>query len=173
MEEFLTEFLAGCVDLPVLIKYLIVVVIGFTPVLEVRLAMFAGVHVLDLAVVETILCGILGNVLLILPVVICGRRIIRWLETTRILGWFGRWMARRTAGKMEKVKKISFWALFIFVAVPLPGTGAFTGGMVASFMDLRLRDCFLALASGVLVAAVASFFLYTLPFYGGAPIVWF
>ena len=173
MEEFLNQFLSGCVGLPTAIKYLIVLLIGFLPVLEVRFAMFAGVHVLQLGLVETILCGMAGNILLILPVVVCGRELVRRLEKTRVLGWFGRWIARRTAGKMEKVRKISFWALFIFVAIPLPGTGAFTGGLVASFMDLRLRHCFFALATGVAAASVASFFLYVLPFYGGNPIVWF
>lgn len=160
-------------DLPVLIKYLIVAAIGFMPILEVRFAMFAGVHILGLALVETVICGIIGNILMIIPVVVCGRKIIRWLETTKILGWFGRWMNKRTAHKLEKTQKVTFWALFIFVAIPLPGTGAFTGGMVASFMDLRLKQVFCALALGVLAAAAASFFLYVLPFYGSKPIVWF
>ncbi len=177
MQEKLLDFIAGCADLPLLVKYLIVVAVGFLPILEIRGAMVAGLAGFNLGILPTFVCGLVGNILLIFPVVILGRRIVRWLETTRVLGWFGRWMTRRTEGKIVKVQNISSLALFLFVAVPLPGTGVFTAGMIASFLDLRLKKSFLSLAAGVVVAGIVSYFLYALPAYlaifGSAPVKWF
>ena len=52
---------------------------------------------------------------------------------------------------MEKYK---FWGLFIFVAIPLPGTGAYTGAMVAGILNMRLKDAVPAILAGVIVAGI-------------------
>lgn len=170
-------FLEGCEQLPLLIKYLIVLAIGFVPVFEIRLAMVAGTCYLGLGIVETFVFGLMGNILLIFPMVILGRKLIKWLETTRILGWFGRWMSKRTEKKMDRVTTLTSIGLFFFVAVPLPGTGVCTGGLIASFMDVRLKKAFPALAVGALTAGVISTLIYALPVYaslhGNTAIPWF
>ena len=55
---------------------------------------------------------------------------------------------------MQKVQKYSFWGLFILVAIPLPGTGAWTGALVASLLDMRLKRALPAIAMGVAVAGL-------------------
>lgn len=177
MEDKLIYFLEGCGDLPLILKYLIVAGIGFLPIIEIRGAVVAGVCALGLGAAETYIFALMGNVLLAFPVVILGSKIVRRLEATRALGWFGRWMERRTAGKIEKVRTATGIGLFLFVAVPVPGTGVFTAGLIASFLSLRMREAFLSLAAGAAVAGAASFLIYALPLYASmyssAAIPWF
>ncbi|HOP10022.1 MAG TPA: small multi-drug export protein [Oscillospiraceae bacterium] len=160
-------FLENCAQLPLIIKYLIVLAIGFVPVFEIRLAMVAGTCYLGLGIVETFIFGLIGNLLLIFPMVILGRTLIKWLETTKILGWFGRWMSGRTQKKMDRITTLTSIGLFFFVAIPVPGTGVFTGGLIASFMDVRLKKAFPSLAIGAAVAGIASMIIYALPVYAG------
>lgn len=177
MENQLISFLEGCSELPLILKYLIVIAIGFMPILEIRGAAVAGMCALDLGIVETYICGLIGNILLIFPIVILGRKLILWLETTKILGWFGRWMSKRTEKKLARMRTITWIGLFLFVAIPLPGTGVCTAGLIASFMNLRLRQAFSSLALGAAVAGVVSFAIYALPLfasmYPGTPMPWF
>ena len=55
--------------------------------------------------------------------------------------------------KGQKVRKYQFWGLVLFVGIPLPGTGAWTGALIASFLDIRLKNCILPIFLGVLMAA--------------------
>jgi len=160
-------FLENCEQLPLVIKYLIVLAIGFLPVFEIRLAMVAGTCYLGLGIVETFAFGLIGNILLIFPIVILGRKLIEWLETTKILGWFGRWMSSRTKKKMNRITTLTSIGLFFFVAIPLPGTGVFTGGLIASFMDVHLKKALPSLAAGALAAGILSTVIYALPVYAG------
>lgn len=177
MDEWLLSTFGNCAEWPLITKYLIILLIGFMPVLEIRGAAIVGVCAFNLGIVETYIVGLIGNVLLILPLVLVGRRIIRWLETTKVLGWFGRFMSKRTAGKIDKVNAITNVALFFFVAVPIPGTGVCTGGLIASFMDLRLKKCFWSLALGAAVAGVISMLIYAWPIFAathpGVAMPWF
>lgn len=176
MDEILLDFFSKCADWPLIVRYLIVLVIGFMPILEIRGAAVVGMCALGLGIVETYIVGLIGNILLIIPLVLVGRKLIRWLETTKILGWFGRWMAKRTEGKLDKIQKATNIVLFFFVAIPIPGTGVCTGGLIASFLDLRLKRVFWSLALGAAVAGVISMIIYALPLYtlmnGGQPMPW-
>ena len=63
-------------------------------------------------------------------------------------------LEKRTEKKADKIKEYVKWGLFLFVAVPLPGTGAWTGSMVAAFLDMRIKDAFWPIAGGVVTAGV-------------------
>lgn len=60
---------------------------------------------------------------------------------------------------MSTVQKCAFWGLFIFVAIPLPGTGAWTGALVAAMLDMRLKKAFPAIVLGVLTAGIIVAFV--------------
>lgn len=68
-------------------------------------------------------------------------------------------LVRKAEGKRETVNKYGFWGLCVLVAIPLPGTGAWTGALVAAFMDMRIKKAFPAIALGVVIAAVVVSFL--------------
>ena len=68
-------------------------------------------------------------------------------------------LENRAKKKSDIVQKFAFWGLFILVAIPLPGTGAWTGALVAAMLDMRLRRAFPAIALGVIAAAVIVTFV--------------
>ena len=70
-------------------------------------------------------------------------------------------LEQRAEKKSDVVRKYAFWGLFILVAIPLPGTGAWTGALVAAMLDMRLKRAFPAIALGVLgAAAIVTFVTY-------------
>lgn len=68
-------------------------------------------------------------------------------------------LENRAESKSEVVLKYAFWGLFVLVAIPLPGTGAWTGALVAAMLDMRLKKAFPAIALGVVTAAVIVTFV--------------
>ena len=82
------------------------------------------------------------------------RKVIEWLKKHKILIKFTRWLENKGSKGVQKVKKYSFWGLFILVAIPLPGTGAWTGALVASLLDMRLKRALPAIAIGVAAAGL-------------------
>jgi len=82
------------------------------------------------------------------------RRVFQWLRrNVPVLGKLISKLEQRAADKKELVLKYKFWGLLILVAIPLPGTGAWTGALVATVMDLRLKSALPAIFCGVLIAA--------------------
>jgi uncharacterized membrane protein len=84
---------------------------------------------------------------------------MNYLHKTRFFRGFARWVQRRTSEKSNKVYRYSLLGVFIFVAIPLPTTGVWTGSMIASFMKLRILPSFIAISIGNLVAGLIILFL--------------
>ena len=82
------------------------------------------------------------------------RRIFRWLRKTAFFGPKIDWLERRAHLKGRMVRKYRLPGLILLVAIPLPGTGAWTGALVATLLDIRLRQAFPAIAAGVVIAGV-------------------
>lgn len=68
-------------------------------------------------------------------------------------------LERRAESKGDTVQKYAFWGLFLFVAIPLPGTGAWTGALIAAMLDMRLKKAFPSIALGVLCAGIVVAFI--------------
>jgi len=85
-------------------------------------------------------------------IIVLGRRVANWLRGTRFFGPKIAWLERRAHLKGRLVRKYRLLGLVILVGIPLPGTGAWTGALVACIMDLRLKSALPAIFSGVLIA---------------------
>lgn len=127
---------------------------AMVPVIELRGAIPFGV-VQGLSVPIAFAVSIIGNLLPIPILVIFTRKVFEWLRTK------SRWldsMVVKLEAKADKnrdlVEKYQFWGLMILVAIPLPGTGAWTGALVAAMMDMRLKRAMPAIIVGVLVAGI-------------------
>ena len=124
------------------------------PVLELRFAIPFGVA-RGLRLWVSIWASVLGNLVPVPFIILFIQRIFDWLRKKK-----GRFNAmvetfeRRAEGKKATVERYAFWGLVILVAIPLPGTGAWTGALVAAMMNMRLRRAFPAIAVGVVLAAV-------------------
>ena len=158
MEQFLTEFMR---DLPQELKYISVFVISMIPIVELRLAVPIAVAV-GLPAYVALPISIVGNLVPIPFIVIIIKRIFAWMRkvSPKLNKVVDKLEAKAEKNK-EKVLKYAFWGLTIFVGIPLPGTGAWTGALVAAMLDMPLKKAFPSIILGVLIAAaIMSFISY-------------
>ena len=128
-------------------------VTAMMPILEIRGAIPVGVASgLDPWLAFAV--GFVGNMLPIPILILLTRKIIEWLKKHNMLVKLTAWLENKGSKGAQKVQKYSFWGLFILVAIPLPGTGAWTGALVASLLDMRLKRALPAIALGVAVAGL-------------------
>ena len=132
---------------------LMTILVGMTPVLELRGAIPLGVAA-GLPPLTACAAAILGNVIPVPFIMLLVRQVFRWLRKTAFFGPKIDWLERRAHLKGRLVRKYRLPGLILLVAIPLPGTGAWTGALVASLLDIRLRQAFPAIAAGVVIAGV-------------------
>ena len=133
---------------------LITFLMAMVPVVELRGAIPYGV-VSGLSVPEAFIIAVIGNLLPIPLLVVFTRKVFEWLRTKS--DWLDK-MVRKLEAKADKnkplVEKYEFYGLMLLVAIPLPGTGAWTGALVAAMLDMRLKRAMPAIIVGVLVAGI-------------------
>ena len=126
--------------------------VSILPVAELRGGIPFGVA-LGLAHWKAFLAAVVGNVLPLPFIVVYIRRIFQWMrQHFPALDKSVDKLEQKAHLKGKKVTKFKYWGLLIFVAIPLPGTGGWTGALVAAFLDMPLRKAIPALFFGVLIA---------------------
>jgi len=123
------------------------------PLVELRGAVILGAA-LGKPWYEVFAISIVGNLLPIPFIILFIKRILYMLKRFPMFSGFIRWYEDRLVRHSQKYANLSFWALALFVGIPLPGTGAWTGAGVAAILNMRLRKAFPAIAIGVLIAGV-------------------
>ena len=133
---------------------LMTVLVSMVPVIELRGAIPAAVLAgLDIRV--ALITAIIGNLVPVPFIIIFIRKIFKWLQAkSQRLGNMVRRMEAKADAKKAQVLKYEFWGLMILVAIPLPGTGAWTGALVAAMLDMQLKRAFPAIAAGVVTAGL-------------------
>ena len=127
---------------------------AMVPVIELRGAIPYGV-VAGLSVSHALMVSIIGNLIPVPFLIIFTKKVFEWLRTkSEGLNNFVCKMEAKAESKRESVEKYEFFGLMILVAIPLPGTGAWTGCLVAAMMELPFRKAFPAIALGVVVAGL-------------------
>ena len=124
---------------------------AMVPVIELRGAIPVGVAA-GLPTAVACVTAILGNLLPVPFIMLLVRRIFDWLRDTRFFGPKIVWLERRAHLKGRLVRKYRLLGLVILVGIPLPGTGAWTGALVAALLDIRLRTALPAILLGLLIA---------------------
>ncbi len=146
-------------------KILMTLLISMVPVIELRGAIpIATAHGLEPYI--SIPVAIIGNLIPVPFIVVFIKKIFAWIRKVmpRLDGMVTK-LENRALSKKETVEKYAFWGLFVFVAIPLPGTGAWTGALIAAMLDMRLKRAFPSIVLGVLTAGA----IVTLVTYG---VVW-
>ncbi len=135
-------------------KLLSTFLISMVPFVELRGAIpVAALHGLPFALAFPV--AVLGNMVPVPFIILFIRKIFALFR--RHLPWLNNLVDRlekKAENKKELVEKSSFWGLFILVAIPLPGTGAWTGALVAAMLDMRMKRAFPAIFLGVVAAGV-------------------
>lgn len=128
--------------------------VSMIPIIELRGAIPLGIG-LDLNWFWVYVISVIGNLLPIPFVILIIRPLIDWLVHSKLFHRLGKWLDTRTKEKSKSVTKYKKLGLLIFVAIPLPGTGAWTGAMIAGILNMRLKDALPAIFGGVAIAGAA------------------
>ena len=127
-------------------KYLWLFLLSMVPVAELRASIPFG-HLNDLSPVLTYLLSVLGNFILLIM-----RQILAWMKRVKHLDKIALFLERKAEKNKGKIMKYATLGLLLFVAVPLPGTGAWTGALVASLMNMRMKYALPSILAGILIA---------------------
>jgi uncharacterized membrane protein len=133
---------------------IITFLMAMVPVIELRGAIPYGV-IAGLSVPEAFILAVLGNLAPIPFLVVFTRKVFEWLRTkSEGLDRMVRKLEAKADKNKELVEKYEFFGLMLLVAIPLPGTGAWTGALVAAMMNMRLKRAMPAITVGVIVAGI-------------------
>ena len=137
------------------VKYLCVIGLSMLPVIELRGAVPIGVGPLDLPLVPVLITSIISNMLPVPFIIVFIRKIFDWMKNkSERLGRIASKMEERAHKKGKMLVKYQTLGLYILVAIPLPGTGAWTGALVAAVFNLRLKNSVPAIFLGVITAGI-------------------
>ena len=138
-------------------NYLIVFLVSMLPLIELRVAVPLGIG-MGLQVLPVYIISIMGNMLPVLIIFFFARKILIWGKDKAFIGKFFTFCLEKgeNAGikLQEKAGRGMFFAILLFVGIPVPGTGAWTGTLAASILDLDFKTSVLACALGVLMAGI-------------------
>ena len=138
-------------------KYLIVFLISMVPLIELRGAIPYAVG-FELPIVPSCIVAVVGNMIPVPFIFLFARRILEWGKDKKIIGKFFTWClekGEKGGRKLEaKAGRGLYWALLLFVGIPLPGTGAWTGTLAASILNMDFKKSVLFVLLGVLLAGV-------------------
>lgn len=151
MQEFLVDFIGS---LSFEVKILAVLFISMIPIIELRLAIPVAAAV-GLSPFIAIPLAIVGNLLPVPFIILFIKKIFAWMrKISPKLNKVVDKMEAKAEKNKDKVLKYAFWGLALFVAVPLPGTGAWTGALVAAMIDMPGKKAFPSVAIGVVIASL-------------------
>lgn len=138
-------------------KYLIVFLVSMVPLIELRGAIPYAVG-FGLPTVPSYIVAVIGNMLPVPFIYLFARKVLEWGKDRKLIGGFCRWCLQKGEKGGEKLKQKAgrglYVALLLFVGIPLPGTGAWTGTLAASFLNMDFRKSVIAVLAGVLLAGV-------------------
>ena len=108
---------------------------------------------------EAILFSVIGNIIPIPFILLFITKIFDWLRPTKLFGGIVEKLEKRALGKSEGIQKAEFWGLTLFVGIPLPGTGGWTGALAASLLKIDIKKASLAILLGIAIAATIMTFI--------------
>lgn len=140
-----------------LIGYLVTFIVSMIPIIELRGAIPIGVLTFHLSYFEAFIISFIGNILPVYFIVKFIRPIFDLLGRIKILKKIIDWATEKASKKIaesDKLQKATLLGVFLFVAVPLPGTGAWMGSLIANFLDLPAKKAVPVIVLGVFTAGV-------------------
>ena len=130
--------------------------ISMIPLLELRGGLLAA-SLLKIPAVTAIPLCIAGNIIPIPFILLFIRKIFKVMKKTKIFRGLIQKLEDRAMGKSDQVKKYEFWGLTLFVGIPLPGTGAWTGSLIGSLLEIDIKISSLAILTGIIMATVIMY----------------
>lgn len=155
----------GFLGTSALAKNITIFLISLMPILELRGGM-AAARILGLNPYLSLLICIIANIIPIPLILWFITPVLDWFKKKKFLRKFALWCERHAQKNLGKIDNLKYYGLFIFVAVPLPTTGAWTGCLIAALLGLDKKKSMMAAIAGVLVAGLIML-LITYGIFGG------
>ena len=158
----MSSFFSSLKDLPIGVRYLTEFIVSMIPLIELRgaipIAAVMGLTDTVQHTVMTFVVAILGNMVPVPFIYLFARKVLEWGKDKPIIGGFFRFCLEKGEKGGQKLQAKAgrglFVALALFVGIPLPGTGAWTGTLAASILDMKFKETVVAAMVGVLLAGI-------------------
>lgn len=134
-------------------REIVIFIISMIPILELRGGLLVA-SLLDVSITTAIPICIVGNIIPIPFILLFIKQIFKWLKKIKLFRGMVERMETKAMGKSDTIKKYEFWGLMLFVGIPLPGTGAWTGSLIAALLDIDFKKAVLAELCGIIIATV-------------------
>ena len=138
-------------------KYVIVFLVSMVPIVELRGAIPIAVG-MGLPLLPSYILAVIGNMIPVPFIYFFARKLLEWGKDKPVIGKFFTFCLEKGRAGGQKLQRKAgrglFWALLLFVGIPLPGTGAWTGTLAASLLDIGFKKSVLAVMLGVLLAGI-------------------
>lgn len=139
---------------------LVTFIVSLFPILECRGGIIVG-RLLGLPLVSTIVVSVIGNILPIPFILLFIKKIFKWLRPTKLMGPIVTKLEEKAMKKSDALEKGEFIGLLLFVGIPLPGTGAWTGALIASLLGIDIKKASVAILIGIAMATtIVSLIMY-------------
>lgn len=133
-------------------REVLVFIVSLMPILELRGGIICG-YVLGMELMPNFIIAFIGNILPIPFILLFIRFIFKALKKTPLKGLVEK-IENKAMSKSDKIQKYAYWGLLLFVGIPLPGTGAWTGALIASLLNMDIKKSFAVIIVGVIMAGI-------------------
>lgn len=134
-------------------KDIVIFIISLMPILELRGGLLAA-SLLKIPYIKALIICVIGNILPIPFVLLFLKKILEIFEKWKVTKKVVRWLERKADSKRQQIDKYGYLGLILFVGIPLPGTGAWTGSLVAIMLGLDKKKSFICIMVGVILASI-------------------
>lgn len=143
-------------------REVVIFIISMIPILELRGGLLVA-SLLNVSLTTAIPICIIGNIIPIPFILLFIKQIFKWLKKVKFFRGIIEKLEARAMSKSDSIRKYEFWGLVLFVGIPLPGTGAWTGSLIAALLDIDFKKAILAELLGIIIATIImSIFSYGL-----------
>lgn len=140
-------------------KEAIVFIISMIPILELRGALLVAGPLLGVPVSTAIPLSVIGNIIPVPFILLLITPVFNWMKGTKKLKPIVDRLENKAMSKKDQIEKYEFWGLVFFVGIPLPGTGAWTGSLIAALLGIKFKKAFPAVILGICMATVIMWFI--------------
>lgn len=133
-----------------------VFIISMIPILELRGGLLAA-SLLKISAAKALPICIVGNIIPIPFILLFIRQTFKWMKKTKLFRGLIIKMENRAMGKSDQIKRYEFLGLLLFVGIPLPGTGAWTGALIASLLEVDIKKSSIAILCGLFMASAIMY----------------
>ena len=140
-------------------REMVIFIISMIPILELRGALLVARPILEVKVSTAIPLCIIGNIIPVPFILLLITPVFKWMKGTKTFKPLVDKLENKAMSKKDQIEKYEFWGLVLFVGIPLPGTGAWTGSLIAALLGMKFKKAFPAVVIGICMATVIMWFI--------------